>query len=85
MTPGGLRRFPGVRRLFRLPGAERDVGAAVDEELAFHVDMAAAELVAAGRAPDEARAEALARFGDLAAVRARCHDISSHRETAMRR
>jgi hypothetical protein len=41
-----LRRFPGVRRLFRLPGAERDVGAAVDEELAFHVDMAAAELVA---------------------------------------
>ncbi len=80
-----LRRFPGVRRLLRLPGAERDVGAAVDEELAFHVDMLAAELVAAGRAPDEARREALRRFGDLEAVRARCHDISSHRETAMRR
>jgi predicted permease len=80
-----LRRFPGVRRLLRLPGAERDVGAAVDEELAFHVDMLAAELVAAGRAPDEARREALQRFGDLEAVRARCHDISSHHETAMRR
>jgi predicted permease len=80
-----LRRFPGVRRLLRLPGAERDVGAAVDEELAFHVDMLAAELVAAGRAPDDARREALQRFGDLEAVRARCHDISSHRETAMRR
>ncbi|MGZ8412679.1 MAG: ADOP family duplicated permease, partial [Gemmatirosa sp.] len=80
-----LRRFPGVRRLFRLPGAERDVGAAVDEELAFHVDMLAAELVAAGRPPDQARDEALRRFGDLEALRARCHDISSHRDTAMRR
>jgi predicted permease len=80
-----LRRFPGVRRLLRLPGAERDVGAAVDEELAFHVDMLAAELTAAGRAPDEARREALQRFGDLEAVRARCHHISSHRATTMRR
>jgi hypothetical protein len=47
--------------------------------------MAAAELVAAGRPPDEARREALQRFGDLEAVRARCHDISSHRATTMRR
>lgn len=79
------RRFQGVRRLFSLPSTERDVGAAVDEELTFHVDMLTDELVAAGYPRDDARRLAMARFGDLEAVRARCHDISSHRETAMRR
>lgn len=79
------RRFLGVRRLFRLPSAERDVGAAVDEELTFHVDMLTDELVAAGYPRDDARRLAMERFGDLEAVRARCRAISSHRETTMRR
>ena len=79
------RRFQGVRRLFRLPGAERDVGAAVDDELAFHVDMLTEELVRAGTPPDAARREAMRRFGDLDAVRERCYDISTHHEATVRR
>jgi hypothetical protein len=79
-----LRRFQGVRRLFRLPGAERDVGGAVDDELAFHVDMLTEELVRAGRAPDDARREAVRRFGDLESVRVRCYDISTHHEATVR-
>ncbi len=34
-----MARIPGVRRSFRLPGAERDVRGAVDDEIAFHIDM----------------------------------------------
>ena len=34
-------RIPGLRRFFRLPSAERDVHALVDDEIAFHVDMLA--------------------------------------------
>ena len=80
-----MARLPGVRRLFRLPAAERDVSAAVDDELAFHVDMLTEQLIADGRSPEEARREAMLRFGDLGQVRQRCYDISSDREAAVRR
>jgi predicted permease len=78
-------RLPGVRRLFRLPRAEHDVSAAVDDELSFHVDMLTEQLIADGRSPEDARLEAMRRFGDLGLVRQRCYDISTDRETAMRR
>jgi putative ABC transport system permease protein len=84
MTPS-TRRFPGVRRLFRLPGAERDVATAVDDELAFHVDMLTEELVRAGRPADEARREALRRFGDVRAVRDRCYDLTTDHQASMQR
>jgi predicted permease len=80
-----MGRIRGVRRYVRLPGTERDVHGAVDDELAFHVDMLVEQLVAAGSTPDEARGAALQRFGDLEAVRRRCYDISSSHESAMRR
>ena len=80
-----VSRIPGVWRLVRLPPAERDVRAAVDDELAFHLDAVADELVAAGRSPEEARREAAARFGDLEQVRRHCYRIASHHQTAMRR
>ena len=54
----------GVRRAFRLavrrPAIERDV----DAEIAFHLEMRAAELEARGLTHDAARAEARRRFGD---------------------
>ena len=53
--PRTLPRIPGLRRFFRLPSAERDVYALVDDEIAFHVDLLTEELVAQGRPPDEAR------------------------------
>lgn len=56
----------GVRRAFRLavrrPAIEQDV----NDEVAFHLEMRAAELVARGLSPDEARAEATRRFGNPA-------------------
>ncbi|HEX6599410.1 MAG TPA: ABC transporter permease, partial [Gemmatimonadaceae bacterium] len=80
-----MPRLPGVRRLFRLARDRRDVGAEVDEELAFHVDMLVHDLIASGRTPDEARREARERFGDVESVRQRCFDISTHREARVRR
>ncbi len=56
----------GVRRAFRLPWrgkaqTDRDI----DDEVAFHVEMRIAALRAKGFTPDDARAEALRRFGDV--------------------
>jgi predicted permease len=77
--------LPG-RRLFRLPWRDaRRVADDVDEELGFHIDMRAAELVAAGLPPEQARAEARRRFGDLEFTRHYCRDLDRRRETHVRR
>src|SRR5688572_5593060 len=78
-------RIPGLRRFFRLPSAERDVYALVDDEIAFHVDMLAEQLAAEGLPPEAARREALRRFGNLHGVRRRCYEISLSHATDMRR
>ncbi len=57
----------------------------VDAELDFHLEMVTRELTERGMAPEEARAEALRRFGDLAAVSASCRRIGLDRERAERR
>lgn len=54
----------GVRRAFRLALRRPRIEQEVDDEVAFHLDMRIAELVANGHTPDDARAEALRRFGD---------------------
>jgi predicted permease len=76
---------PGLRQFFRLPSAERDVLGAVDEELAFHIDMLVEELVAAGATPDEARRAAMRRFGDVERVRDRCRQLATTNQGARRR
>jgi putative ABC transport system permease protein len=58
------RKLP---RLLRIPWRAARVD--VDDELRFHVDMAAADLVARGVSPDVARAEAERRFGVMAEIR----------------
>jgi predicted permease len=80
-----MPHIPGLRRYFRLPSAERDVRAAVDDEIAFHVEMLTEQLVAEGRSEDDARDAALRRFGNLDGVRRRCYEISLSHDTAMRR
>jgi predicted permease len=80
-----MPRLPGIRRFFRVAHDERDLGSEVDEELAFHVDMLIQDLIASGRTLDEARRDAIERFGDVAVVRQRCYDISRHREARVRR
>jgi len=42
----------------------------IDDEIEFHIDMLARDLVAGGMSPEEARAEALRRFGDVDGIRA---------------
>src|SRR5688572_4322315 len=54
----------GTRRVFRLAIRRPRIEADVDDEVAFHLDMRVAELVARGWSPEAARAEALRRFGD---------------------
>ena len=46
-----------------------NVGADVDDEIAFHVDARTSELVEAGIDPAEARRRALAEFGDVERAR----------------
>lgn len=66
------------RRTFRVRSVdERRVRAEVEEELRFHLDRCAEELVARGWTREEAEAEAVRRFGDLEGTRSYCARESS--------
>jgi predicted permease len=52
----------------------------VDTELAFHVDMVIQTLIAGGMTPNDARAEAIRRFGDIAVVAAECRRYGRQRD-----
>ena len=58
---------PRWRRYLRF--VRPNVGADVDDELRFHIDMRIERSIALGMSADEARRDALQRFGDVAAVR----------------
>lgn len=75
---------PGWRRVFRLDVGRRHVEHDVDQEIAFHLEMKARKLVAAGLDPVSARQTALDRFGDLAGVRDECLEIDHRRQRSMR-
>lgn len=66
---------PRWRRYLRF--VRPNVAADVDEELAFHVSMRIERNLALGMSADDARREALRRFGDLTLVR---HELVSHDE-----
>lgn len=78
MTPGG--------RSFRFPWRSTNrIRADVDDELSFHIDMRAAELVAAGMSADDARREATREFGDVEFTRRYCRRLDEGSERATRR
>jgi putative ABC transport system permease protein len=60
------------------------VKAEVDEELNLHLEMRVEELRSAGMSIDEARREALRRFGDLEHTREYCRRQDQKKETRMR-
>jgi putative ABC transport system permease protein len=60
------------------------VAADVDDELQFHLDHVAQELVDDGWPPDAARAEALRRFGDLEGTRTTCCALDRGKEKQMK-
>jgi putative ABC transport system permease protein len=81
--PGGAGM---MRRLFSFPWRSRRLIAAdVESELAFHVDSRVQELLAAGATPDEARARALAEFGDLDDARRYMLAVDREIESSQRR
>ena len=65
-----MKRLPGSRRLFGLAGRRAPVEQEIDAELDFHFRTEVDALVAAGRSPEDAEAEARHRFGDLRRTRA---------------
>ncbi|HEV2852110.1 MAG TPA: ABC transporter permease [Thermoanaerobaculia bacterium] len=73
------------QRLFRFPWrTAAQVAADVDEELDFHLELMAQELVDEGWPPEGARAEAVRRFGDLEGTRRVCRSLDTRKETQMK-
>src|SRR5919202_6426158 len=54
----------------------------VEKELQFHIDQRASELIAAGRAPDEARRQARLEFGGMLQVQEACREARQSRVLA---
>ena len=67
--PLDRRGWPSLGKVFRLPRTKRRLRQEIDDELRFHLEERAEELVAAGMAPADAEAEARRRFGDVEAHR----------------
>jgi len=67
-----------------LPFRRADVERDVDDEMRFHFDMREREFLAAGLSPEDARAEALRRFGDVERVRESCCHIGHQRQRRIR-
>lgn len=80
-----MKPIPGLRRIFRLAAGRSTASDDVAEELELHVALRAEELAAEGLPPDQARAEALRRFGDMTAVRQTVTAIDREQERAVRR
>jgi putative ABC transport system permease protein len=72
------------RRLFDLRlGGRRRIDAELDAEIESHIAMRAADLVRAGMPPDQARHEAMRRFGDFGAAQRQLREGARQREAAM--
>ena len=76
---------PGIRRAFRLARGRPRIEDDVDDEVAFHLEMRAAELVARGWTPEAARAEAVRRFGDTRQWSVAMSEVDRGRITQERR
>src|SRR4051812_36989145 len=63
----------------------RDIAADVDDELHEHLDRRTDELIAAGLSPDDARRQAIGRFGDVEATRRYCRQQHELKERDMQR
>ncbi|HLB09191.1 MAG TPA: ABC transporter permease [Gemmatimonadaceae bacterium] len=78
-----LDRAPQWRRFLRLVRA--NVPADVDDELTFHLEMRVERNIALGMSPEDARREAIERFGDVGSVRAALVDHDCRRQTTRQR
>ena len=70
-----MRRLKLIRaRLYGLFFKQR-VEEEMDEEMRFHIQMKTQENIGRGLAPEEARLEALRRFGNMGRIKEACRDI----------
>jgi putative ABC transport system permease protein len=74
-----------MRRALRIIFRRGQIADAVDDEIAFHLDMRAKRLETLGMSPEAARREALRQFGNLDTVRRACVTFDEERERTMRR
>ncbi|MGH7616084.1 MAG: ABC transporter permease, partial [Gemmatimonadaceae bacterium] len=74
----------GIRRLFRLPASYERRMRDLDDEIRFHIETHVATLRARGMSDDDARAAALAQFGDADDLRASYGVLAAKREPARR-
>lgn len=72
-----MTREPMWRRYLRL--TRPNAGADIDDEVTFHLEQRTAELRGEGMAPEAARREALARFGDVSRYAQECVAIDRSR------
>src|SRR6478672_6219184 len=63
-----------MKHTFRLSDTHPDARRDVSDEIRFHLDMRAQELIDQGVPRDEALREARRQFGDVAAIEAECRD-----------
>jgi len=74
------------RRRLRLPWrSSARISADIDDELTFHVEMRARELMATGMSEGEARREAVREFGDLDYTRRYCASLDRRGDALLRR
>jgi predicted permease len=78
-----MAQTPAWRRYARFFGV--DIRRDVDDELLFHLDAKTRDLIAHGATPEEARAEALRQFGEVADVRRLCEAWGDSRERTIER
>jgi predicted permease len=71
-------RIPGIRRAVRI-SSTRAIGRDVDEEIRFHIDARAEELVRQGVPEREAHARALAEYGDIEQSRRELANVDRQR------
>jgi len=74
-----------MRPVIRTYFGRRTLPREVDEELAFHIDMRARQLMESGMLPDAAFDQAKRKFGDLGRVRDTCVTLDEERIRSMNR
>ena len=70
-----MAHIPFFRRTFRITRHQSDVPRDVAEEVDFYLDLRTEELIEQGMAPEEARRQAEAAFGDRQGVEDECRHI----------
>ncbi len=73
----GLPRFD--------PRDDQQIEAEIDDELTFHIEQVTREFVEAGQSDDDAKVNALARFGDVQQIKTQCKRIALEERIMLQR